>query len=174
AISNADSSHHRLQLLHPLPNLPLQRGQFGEELLRWDVLDLLVHNLLVAVEAQVIPISYNVSLEHTEALRGTRALALSPVPLLPPRQHVRQIVLPVPLSAERLRWHGAELVLGQERLAFVVEAPAVGIYVVEPHVVSPAGVCLGEQQDSCGDTGVGLERTAGQRDDGVELLLLDE
>src|SRR5262245_37969237 len=71
---------------------------------------------------------------------------------------------------ERLRRHRAELVLGQERLAFVVEAPAVGVYVVEPYVAGATGVSLGEQQDSGGDTGVRLERTARQRDDGVELL----
>ena len=51
---------------------------------------------------------------------------------------------------------------------------AVGVHVVEPDVVGAAGVGLGEEQDGGGDAGVGLEHAAGQRDDGVELLVLDE
>ena len=47
-------------------------------------------------------------------------------------------------------------------------------HVVEPDVVRAAGVGLGEEQDGGGDAGVGLEHAAGQRDDGVELLFLDE
>ena len=110
-----------------------------------DVLDFLVHDLLVAVEPEVVAIGRDVGLRHAEALRSARALTLRPVLLLPARQHVGQVVLCVFLGAERLYGHGAELVLGQERLAFVVEAPAVGVDIVEPHVVSAAGVGLGEQ-----------------------------
>ena len=72
------------------------------------------------------------------------------------------------------RRHRAELVLGQQRRALVVERQAVGVHVVEPDVVRAAGVGLGEEQDGGGDAGVGLEHAAGQRDHGVELLVLDQ
>ena len=62
----------------------------------------------------------------------------------------------------------------QQRLALVVERPAIGLHVVEPDVVGAAGVGLGEEQDGGGDTGVGPEGAAGQRDNGVQLLLFDE
>ena len=78
------------------------------------------------------------------------------------------------LGAQGGSRHGALFVVGQERGAFVVERHAVGVYVVEPNVVRAAGVGLGEEEDGGGDAGVGLEHAAGQRDDGVEFLLLDE
>jgi hypothetical protein len=77
------------------------------------------------------------------------------------------------LSVSSRRVH-AELVLGQQRLALVVQAPAVGLHVVEPDVVGAAGVGLGEEQDGGGHAGIGLEHAAGQRDHGVELLVFHE
>ncbi len=119
-----------------------------------------MNHFLVAVEAQIVAIGGDVRLRHAEALRGARAFALRLLPLLPARQHVGQVVPGVFLPGERLGRDGAELILGQERLAFVVQAPAVGVHVVEPDVVRAAGVGFGEEQDSRGDTGVGLERPA--------------
>ena len=75
---------------------------------------------------------------------------------------------------ERLLGDGAELFLGEQRRALVVEAPAVGGDVVEPDVVGAAGVGLGEEEDGGGDAGVGFEDAAGERDHGVELLLLHQ
>lgn len=40
------------------------------------------------------------------------------------------------------RW--TEFVIGQERCAFVVEAPAIGIHIVKPHVIGAAGVGFGK------------------------------
>ena len=68
----------------------------------------------------------------------------------------------------------AEFLFGQERRALVIEAPAVGVHVVEPDVVGAAGVGLGEEQDRSRNARVGLENAAGQGDHGVELLVLDE
>ena len=71
-------------------------------------------------------------------------------------------------------WDRPELFEREEFGAFVVERHAVGVHVVEPDVVRAAGVGLGEEKDGGGDAGVGLEHAAGQRDDGVEFLFLDE
>ena len=48
------SSQHPLQLLDPLQDLLLDRAQFGQDLQRWPMLHLVVHQLLVAVEAEVV------------------------------------------------------------------------------------------------------------------------
>jgi hypothetical protein len=72
-------------------------------------------------------------------------------------------------------WGRCPQFFGREEFgAFVVEGLAVGLDVVEPDVVGAAGVGLGEEQDGGGDAGLGLEDAAGQGNDGVELLLLDE
>jgi hypothetical protein len=48
------SSQHPLQLFNPLQDLLLDRPQFQPDLQRWPVLHLLMHQLLVAVEAEVV------------------------------------------------------------------------------------------------------------------------
>ena len=77
-------------------------------------------------------------------------------------------------AAERDPGNRAEFFRRQQFRAFVVERHAVGVHVVEPDVVRAAGVGLGEKENGGGDAGVGFEHAAGQRDDGVELLFLDE
>src|SRR4029434_3706611 len=69
---------------------------------------------------------------------------------------------------------GAELVFGQQRRALVVEAPAIGLDVVEPDLVGAAGVGLGEKENRSGHARLGLEYAAGQLDHGVELLVFDQ
>ena len=92
----------------------------------------------------------------------------------PAREDVRQVVLRVFVVAERDLGDRAKFFRRQQFRAFVVERHAVGIHVVEPHVVRAAGVGLREQENRGGDARVGLTHSAGQRDDGVELLLLNE
>jgi len=61
----------------------------------------------------------------------------------------------------------AELGLGQERGALVVEAVAVGGDLVEPDVVGAARIGLGEEDDGGGDACVRLEDAAGQLHDRI-------
>src|SRR3546814_20321527 len=56
---------------------------------------------------------------------------------------------------------GAELVIGQQRIALVVQRVAVGLHVVEPDMVGAAGVGLREQQDGGGYARVGAEHARG-------------
>ena len=56
----------------------------------------------------------------------------------------------------------------------LVERDAVGLDIVEPDTVGAADGGLGEDEDRGRDAGVRLEHAAGEGDDGVELLLLDE
>ena len=77
-------------------------------------------------------------------------------------------------GGERRGGHGAELVFRQQGGALIVEAPAIGFHVVEPDLIRPAGVGFGEQQDGRRHTRIRLERAAGQRDDGIELLILHQ
>jgi hypothetical protein len=69
---------------------------------------------------------------------------------------------------------GAEFFLGEQRLALVVERPAIGLHIVEPDVVGTAGVGPGEDKNRGRDACVGLEDAAGQRNDRIEFLLLDQ
>ena len=93
---------------------------------------------------------------------------------VPAGEGVGQVVLGVLVVGQRLGGMAPSLLGGQERGALVVEAATVGPEVVEPDVVGAAGVRLGEQQDGGRHAGVRLEHAARQRDDAVELLVLDE
>ena len=73
-----------------------------------------------------------------------------------------QVVPGVLSLVQRVARDRAELVLGQQRRSFVVQAPSVGGDLVEPDVVGAAAVGLGEEQDRGGDPGVGLEDPARQ------------
>jgi len=45
----------------------------------------------------------------------------------------------------------------QQRIALVVEAPAIRSHVIKPDVVCAATASLGEEQDRCAHTGIGAE-----------------
>jgi len=62
----------------------------------------------------------------------------------------------------------------EERRALVVEAPAVGLDVIEPDIVRATRVGLGEDQDGRRHARIRLEYAAGKFDDRVELLVFDE
>ena len=173
-MSSQSSLQHPLQFLHALLNLRLQLAEGFQDFARRAVRDFVVDDFLVAVEREVVALRGDVGLGHAEALRGARVLALGLVALRPAREDVGQVVLRVFVGGERDLGHWAELFRRQEFGAFVVERHAVGVHVVEPDVVRAAGVGLGEEEDGGGDAGVGLEHAAGQRDDGVEFLFLDE
>ena len=70
------SSQHPLQLLNPLQDLLLDRPQFGQDLQRWAVLHLVVHQLLVAVEAEVVALICDLRFGYAEALGGAFPLSL--------------------------------------------------------------------------------------------------
>jgi len=97
-----------------------------------------------------------------------------PVPLLPAHQHVGQIVLVVLGLAEFRLGRRPLLVLRQERLALVVEREPVGLHVVKPDEIGSADARLGEDEDGGRDAGVGAENARGQRDHGLELVVLDQ
>ena len=61
---------------HALPNLLLQRSQFVEDLGGGGVLDLVVHDLLVPVDAQVVVVGDNVGLGYAERLLGASPVHL--------------------------------------------------------------------------------------------------
>ena len=138
------------------------------------MLDCLVYHFLVTVKREVVTLRRDVGLGHAEALCRARSFEFGAVALHPAREHVRQVVLWMLAFGKRGPRHGAELILGQERRALVVEAPAVGVDVVEPDEIGAAGVGLGEQQDRGGHAGVRLEHAAGQRDHRIKLLFLDK
>ena len=165
---------HRFQFAHAVDDFFFQVREPGEDVARRTVRDFGVDDFLVAVEREVVALRGEVGPGHAEALRGARVLALGPVALRPAGEDVGQVVLRVVVGGERDLGHGAELFLGQQGRASVIQAPAVGLHVVEPDVIGAAGVGLGEEEDGGGDAGVGLEHAAGQGDDGIELLLLDE
>src|SRR3546814_1039673 len=86
-------------------------------------------------------------LRHQEALRGAGAGGFG-VAVLASLEDVRQVVFRVLLRRQN-RWvhafagmtgGGAELVIGQQRIALVVQRVAVGLHVVEPDMVGAAGV----------------------------------
>src|SRR5439155_7047269 len=100
-----------------------------------------------AIEAEVVTLCSDVGLWHAEALRGTRTLTFLTVTLLPAHKNVRQIVLRMFLWTECSLRHNAELLIIQQRRAFVIERPAVRLHIIEPNVVRAARVGLGEQQN---------------------------
>lgn len=156
------------------PRSPSPAPQLREDLFRRRVRDLLVDHLLVAVDGEVVALGDDVRLRKGEApgRAGTlRFLAGAPGPA---SEDVGEVVLRVAGGGERLRGNGVELLVGEERGPLVVERPAVGVAVVEPDVVGAAGVRLRAEEDGGRDTGVRLEDAAGEGDDGVELLLLDQ
>ena len=57
----------------------------------------------------------------------------------------------------RLRGARPQLALVQQRLALVVEAPAVSLHVIKPYMVGAARIGFGEKQDGGGHPRVGLE-----------------
>ena len=78
------------------------------------------------------------------------------------------------IGGERGLWHRAQFFIAQQRRALVVERHAVRFHIVKPHLIGAAGVGLGKEQDGGGDSSIGLKHTARQRDNRVELLILDQ
>jgi len=141
----ATSSQHPLQLLDPLQDLLLDRPQFRQDFHRWAVLHLFVYQFLVAIEAEVVTLLSDLRLGHAEVLGGAFPLALGILALAPAGQAVGQVVLVVISLGQGLLRGGAELLQRQQRVALVVEAPAVGGHVVEPHLIGTATAGLREK-----------------------------
>src|ERR1019366_4633598 len=125
-----ESPQHPLQLPHPLLNPLFDLRQLREDLLRRTMIDLLVHHFFVAVEGEVVALSGDVGLWDAEALGGAGAFALRAVALLPTGEDVGEVVLCVLAFTQCSLRRGAEFLLGEQRCALVVEAPAVGLDVV--------------------------------------------
>jgi hypothetical protein len=87
------SSQHPLQLLNALQDLLLDRSQFRQDLQWRAVLHLVVHQLLVAVEAEVVALLGDLALGNTEALGGAFPIPLGILPLAPAGQAVGEVVL---------------------------------------------------------------------------------
>src|SRR3546814_11327371 len=96
----------------------------------------------LAVDRQVVVVAGDLGLRHQEALLGAGAGGFG-VAVLPSLEDVRQVVFRVLLRRQN-RWvhafagmtgGGAELVIGQQRIALVVQRVAVGLHVVEPEMV---------------------------------------
>ena len=102
------------------------------------MLHLGVDYLFVAVEGEVVALGRDVGFGDAEALGGAEAVALQGGALLPAGQHVGQVVSGVLVRRERGGGGWTEFVLGEERGAFIVQAPAVGGAVIEPHLVGAA------------------------------------
>lgn len=117
------------------------------------MLPVLVHHFLIAIQTQIVPLRHKIILRHTEALGRARAISLCAVALQPAGKHIGQVVLSVLVGAQCGLWDCPELVGGEQRGTLVVEAPAVGVDVVEPDVVGAAGVGPGEQKDGGGLVG---------------------
>ena len=134
---------------------------------------IVVHNLLVAVDAEVVASEGDVGPWDAEGLLRASTLEFRAITPLPTGESIRQVVLGVLLFAEPLGCD-PKLVGSEEWGSLVVEAVAVDLEVVEPDVIGAARVGLGEQQDRGGDPSVGLEHAGRQGDDAVELLILDQ
>src|SRR5205085_1563242 len=122
-------------------------------------------------DREVIVLRTDVGLRHTEALRGADTFAFSASVLRPACENVRQVVLCVFICGEWRARNRAELVLGKQRRALIVEAPAVGADVVEPDEVGAAGIGFGENENRGRDAGIRLEHAARERHYSVELLV---
>ena len=55
----------------------------------------------------------------------------------------------------------------------VIERESISLHVVEPHLISTTCVGLCEHEDGSTYTCVWLEHTAGHRDNGTQLLVID-
>ena len=88
--------------------------------------------LLVAVEAEVIALLGDLGLGHAEALGGAVPLPLGILALPPAGQAIGQVVLVVVALDQVFLGSGAEFLQRQQRVALVVEAPAVGRHVIKP------------------------------------------
>lgn len=136
-------------------------------------------DIFVPVQREVVALRGDIGLRHGEALGGAVGecggiLSIFTIPLSPFFQNLGQVVFRVFPGVERGGGNGAEFFVGQERRAFVIEAPAIGFEIVEEDVIGAAGVGFCEDEDGGGDARVGLEDAAGQGDHGIEFLLLDE
>ncbi len=116
-----------------------------------------VDHLLIAIQTEVVTVLGDLALGHAEAVCCARAFALCALAIVPAGERIGQVVLCGFVWGEWIGGDGAELLRGEERLAFVVEGPAVGLHVVEPDLVGAAGVGAGEEEDGRGDAGVGAE-----------------
>ena len=149
-----------------------ERLEFGEDLFGRDVFDPFVDDLFVSIEGKVEAVGGDVGERNAEALRSAGAVVFGAVALGPASDDVGKVVLRV----FRFREHrpAAEFFFREERLAFVIERPAVGFHVVEPDVIRSAGVGFGEEENGGRHAGVGLEDAGGQRHDRVQFVAFDQ
>ena len=152
---------HRLQRLHPRHDFFLQLRQIGENFLGGPVFYRFVQHFLVAVEGEVVSLDSDFGLGHAKALGAARAFPFAAGSLYPALQHIRQVVSGVFVDAQGGLWGRAEFGFVQQGLAFVVQAPAVGLHVVEPDLIGAAGVGFGEEQNRRRDSGIGFEAAGG-------------
>ena len=115
------------------------------------MLDLVVYDLLVPVDAEVVAGGGDISLGHAEGRLGASTVQFRSVALPPASESVGEVVLGSLLVAERPGGK-TEFAGIKQRGALVVKAIAVGLKVIEPDVVGAAGVGPGEQQDRGGDS----------------------
>ena len=119
---------------------------------------LLVLDLLVAVEREVIAAVAAMSAFGTQKLCAVRGRSRS----APSRSSQRvsmsgRLFFACSVSLSSACGRRPELLVGQQRLALVVERQAVGLHVVEPDVIGAADAGLGEHQDRGRDAGIGPE-----------------
>lgn len=139
---------HSFQFIHRRANFLLQLPQLCHDLTGGRILHRLVLCLLILVDAQVIAIVHDFLPGYQEALLCPLAVGFG-VQMAEAGNDIGDVVIS----------HGASL---------VVQGEAVGLHVVEPHLVRAAVAGFGEDQDGGGDPGIGLEHAAGHGDDGLQ------
>ena len=108
----------------------------------------------VLVERKVVAVRGDLLLGNEETLGFAVGVALR-VPRMVSPDHLGNVVL-------------------LDRLRLLVKRIADGLHVVEPHVVRAAVVRLREDEDRRRHARVGMEDTARQVDDCIQLLVLDK
>lgn len=142
------------QLLKPSLYLFLHRTKLTEDFRRRRVLDRHVLDFLILIDGEIIVIGSDFFLRDEEALLGALALCLR-VLMMEAEDEVRDIIL----------FH---------RISLIIEGEAVGFHVIKPHLVRPAGIGLGEDENGSGDAGIGFEDAGGHGNHSLELVMLDK
>lgn len=146
--------NHPLQPLKPSRDLILHRTKLAEDFRRRRVLDRHVLDFLILIDGEIIVIGGDFFLRDEEALLGALARCLR-VLVMEAEDEVRDIIL----------FH---------RISLIIEGEAVGFHVIKPHLVRPAGIGLGEDENGSGDAGIGFEDAGGHGNHSLELVMLDK
>ena len=142
------------QFLKPCRDLLFQPVQVRHDFAGGGIGHRRIGHLFVLVDGQVVAVVRNLLPGHKETLLGAVAAGF-----------LLQVVEAVDDVGDVVVGH-----LG----ALVVQAEAVGLHVVEPHVFRAARAGLGEHQHRRGHPGVGLEHAGGHGDDRPELMVLHQ